>query len=67
MVLAVEMVTVLPHLGMIGLEDDGVNGGAQALLRIGNDRDTNLSIGGEVLGGIGLRGITELQLATASR
>jgi hypothetical protein len=52
---------------VIGLEDNGVNGGAQALLRIGNDRDTNLTIGGEVLGGIGLRGITELQLATFPR
>ena len=52
---------------VIGLEDDGVNGGAQALLRLGNDRDTNLTIGGEVLGGIGLRGITELQLATFPR
>jgi hypothetical protein len=52
---------------VIGLEDDGVNGGAQALVRIGNDRDTNLTIGGEVLGGIGLRGITELQLATFPR
>ncbi len=52
---------------VIGLEDNGVNGGAQALLRIGNDRDTNLTIGGEVLGGIGLRGITELELATFPR
>jgi hypothetical protein len=52
---------------VIGLEDDGVNGGAQALLRIGNDRETNLTIGGEALGGIGLRGITELQLATFQR
>ena len=52
---------------VIGLEDDGVNGGAQALLRIGNDRETNLTVGGEVLGGIGLRGITELDLATFPR
>jgi hypothetical protein len=52
---------------VIGLENDGVNGGAQALLRIGNDRETNLTIGGEALGGIGLRGITELQLATFPR
>jgi len=52
---------------VIGLEDDGVNGGAQALLRMGNDRETNLTIGGEALGGIGLRGITELQLATFPR
>jgi hypothetical protein len=52
---------------VIGLEDDGVNGGAQALLRLGNDRETNLTIGGEALGGIGLRGITELQLASFPR
>jgi len=52
---------------VIGMEDDGVNGGAQALLRIGNDRETNLTIGGEALGGIGLRGITELQLASFAR
>jgi hypothetical protein len=47
---------------VIGLEDDGVSGGAQALLRIGNDRETNLQIGGEVLGSVGLRGITQLEL-----
>ena len=52
---------------VIGMEDDGVNGGAQALLRIGNDRETNLTIGGEALGGIGVRGITELQLASFPR
>jgi len=52
---------------VIGLEDGGVNGGAQAMLRIGNDRETNLTIGGEVLGGIGVRGITELQLASFPR
>jgi hypothetical protein len=52
---------------VIGMGDNGVSGGAQGLLRIGNDRDTNLSIGGEVLGGVGLRGITELQLATLPR
>jgi hypothetical protein len=52
---------------VIGMEDDGVNGGAQALLRLGNDRETNLTIGGEVLGGIGVRGITELQLASFPR
>jgi hypothetical protein len=52
---------------VIGMGDNGVSGGAQGLLRIGNDRDTNLTIGGEVLGGVGLRGITELQLATLPR
>ncbi len=50
--------------GVIGLEDQGVTGGAQALVRIGNDKKTNLMIGGEVLGGVGLRGITELDLNT---
>lgn len=48
--------------GVIGLRDDGVAGGAQMLVRIGNDKKTNLQIGGEVLGGIGLRGITQLDL-----
>jgi hypothetical protein len=47
---------------VIGLEDDGVSGGAQGLLRLGNDRETNLQIGGEVLGSVGLRGITQLEL-----
>jgi hypothetical protein len=47
---------------VVGLEDDGVSGGAQALLRLGNDRETNLQIGGEVLGTVGLRGITQLEL-----
>jgi hypothetical protein len=47
---------------VVGLEDNGVSGGAQALLRLGNDRETNLQIGGEVLGSVGLRGITQLEL-----
>ncbi len=47
---------------VVGLEDRGVVGGAQALLRLGNDRETNLQIGGEVLGNVGLRGITQLEL-----
>jgi hypothetical protein len=46
---------------VLGLGDDGVASGAQAHLRIGSDLDTNLTIGGEVLGGIGLRGITQLE------
>ena len=52
---------------IVGLGDSGVNGGAQGFLRIGNDQKTNLMIGGEVLGGIGLRGITQLQLAIFPR
>lgn len=51
----------------VGLKDDGVGGGAQALVRIGSDQGTNLQLGGEVLGGIGLRGITQLELATFER
>jgi hypothetical protein len=52
---------------VVGLEDEGVSGGAQALLRLGNDRETNLQIGGEVLGSVGLRGITQLELNSFPR
>lgn len=52
---------------VVGLRDDGVGGGAQGFVRIGNDRATNLSIGGEVLGGIGLRGIVQLEWRTLPR
>lgn len=48
--------------GAVGLEDDGTAGGGQAMIRIGNDRSTNLLLGGEFLGGVGLRGITQLEL-----
>jgi hypothetical protein len=44
---------------IIGLREDGLGGGASAFARIGSDLGTNLLIGGEVLGGIGLRGIAE--------
>jgi hypothetical protein len=53
--------------GLIGLRDDGISGGALALIRIGSDKKTNLSMGGEVLGGIGVRGITQLELAVFER
>jgi hypothetical protein len=46
---------------IIGLRDDGLNGGASAFVRIGSDLATNLLLGGEVLGGIGLRGITQFE------
>jgi hypothetical protein len=46
---------------IVGLGDIGVRFGAQGFLRIGNDRKTNLSFGGELLGGVGVRGIVELQ------
>jgi hypothetical protein len=47
--------------GIIGLQQDGVEGGASAFCRIGSDLETNLLVGGEVLGGIGLRGVAEFQ------
>lgn len=48
--------------GVIGLLDDGVSGGGQLFVRLGNDRRTNLMVGGEILGGVGLRTITQLEL-----
>jgi len=51
----------------VGLLDGGISGGGQILLRIGSDQGTNLLIAGEVLGGLGLRGITQLELATFPR
>lgn len=48
--------------GALGLRDQGVSGGGQLHLRIGSDLDTNLSVGGEVLGGVGLRGIFQLEI-----
>jgi len=46
----------------VGLGENGVTGGGQAFVRLGNDLNTNLMLGGEVLGGIGLRGIAQLEL-----
>ncbi|MBK9263015.1 MAG: hypothetical protein IPM54_24825 [Polyangiaceae bacterium] len=51
----------------IGLQDNGVTGGGQVLFRIGSDRDTNLLLGGELLGGVGLRGFTQLELNTIKK
>jgi hypothetical protein len=51
----------------VGLIDEGVSGGGQVLVRIGSDLKTNLVLGGELLGGVGLRGITQLELATFER
>jgi len=51
----------------VGLLDGGVSGGGQLMLRIGNDLGTNLLIAGEVLGGVGLRGIAQLELNTFPR
>lgn len=51
----------------IGLQDLGVTGGGQIIFRIGSDRDTNLLLGGELLGGVGLRGFTQLELNTVKK
>jgi hypothetical protein len=50
-----------------GLDGAGVTSGAQLLLRLGNDRETNLLLGGEVLGGVGVRGITQIELQSIPR
>jgi hypothetical protein len=47
---------------IIGLKDGGITGGGQAMLRLGNDLRTNLLLGGEFLGGVGLRGVAQLEL-----
>lgn len=60
------MFAILPRI-VVGLGDDGVAGGAQLLFRIGGDRDTNLQLGGEALGTVGVRGIAQLELATFER
>jgi hypothetical protein len=52
---------------VVGLENDGVAGGGQLMVRIGNDQQTNLQIGGELLGSVGARGITQLELNTFPR
>jgi hypothetical protein len=52
---------------VVGLHEDGIGTGAQALVRIGSDKKTNLLLGGEALGGIGLRSITQLELAVLER
>jgi hypothetical protein len=51
----------------VGLIDRGISGGGQVLLRIGSDQKTNLLLGGELLGGVGVRGITQLELNTFER
>jgi hypothetical protein len=52
---------------IIGLREGGVTGGAQGFFRIGNDLSTNLMIGGEVLGTVGLRGVVQLDWRTIPR
>ncbi|WP_437274395.1 hypothetical protein WME90_24415 [Sorangium sp. So ce375] len=49
---------------LVGLGEGKLSGGGHAMLRLGNDKHTNLILGGEFLGGIGARGITQLELAS---
>ncbi len=57
---------ILPR-AVVGLGDDGVAVGGQLLFRIGNDLETNLLLGGEALGTVGVRGIAQLELAVFER
>jgi hypothetical protein len=52
---------------ILGLRERGITGGALAFVRIGNDLATNLSVGGEVLGSVGQRGIVQLDWRTIKR
>jgi hypothetical protein len=49
--------------GIVGMDDGGLTGGAQALVRVGSDVDTNLLVGCELLGGVGLRAMAEVDIA----
>jgi hypothetical protein len=65
-------ITLAPNYSFIarpilGLREGGITGGAQAFVRIGNDLRTNLSIGGEVIGSVGQRGIVQLDWRTIHR
>jgi hypothetical protein len=52
---------------ILGLREGGVTGGAQGFFRVGNDLKTNLTLGGEVLGTVGVRGIVQLDWRTIHR
>lgn len=52
---------------ILGLREGGMTGGAQGFFRIGNDLETNLMIGGEALGTVGLRGVVQLEWKTIPR
>ena len=47
---------------VVGLGDGGITGGALTMVRIGNDLGTNLQIGGEFLGTVGVRAIAQFEL-----
>lgn len=53
--------------GILGLDDGGISGGVQGFVRVGHDKKTNLLVGGEALGAVGLRGIVQLEWRTIPR
>ena len=55
------------NVGQLERTASAITGGAQAFVRVGNDLRTNLSIGGEVLGSVGQRGIVQLDWRTIKR
>jgi hypothetical protein len=57
----------LTFRAVAGLTEQGMASGGLALVRIGNDLETNLLLGGEILGGVGIRGITQLEFRPLSR
>ena len=52
---------------IVGLGQNGISAGMQGFMRMGNDRKTNLLLGGEVLSGVGLRGIAQLEWSATPR
>jgi hypothetical protein len=48
----------------VGLLNEGVSGGGMLSFRIGSDLATNFLMSGEILGGVGLRGAAQLELAS---
>lgn len=52
---------------ILGLREGGLTGGAQGFFRLGSDLETNLMIGGEALGSVGLRGVVQLEWRTIPR
>lgn len=57
----------LTFRAVAGLTDDGMASGGLVAVRVGNDLETNLLFGGEILGGVGVRSIAQLEIGPLSR
>lgn len=57
----------LTFRAVAGLTETGMASGGLVAVRIGNDLETNLLFGGELLGGVGVRSIAQLEIAPLSR